>query len=87
MELSSSNISGNGTLHFSFQAQKNKKNKEKEFHPEKISCISGNINPEKIPNISGSGTFLYFRKRKTLKKLFIFQDVTLRDRKMKIIPY
>ena len=73
--------------HCTFHSKLKKTKKEKEFHPEKISCISGNINPEKIPNISGSGTFLYFRKRKTLKKLFIFQDVTLRDRKMKIIPY
>ena len=75
------------TFHSKLKKKKKKRKKEKEFHPEKISCISGNINPEKSPNISTSGTFLYFRKRKTLKKLFIFQDVTLRDRKMKIIPY
>ena len=36
MELSSSNISGNGTLHFSFQAQKNKKKKKKNSTPRKF---------------------------------------------------
>ena len=32
------------------------------FLKESFSYISGNENPEKVPYISGNGTFLYFRK-------------------------
>ena len=70
MDLSNSKIikflifSGNETLHFSDQAQKN-------IYPEKISYASGNGNPQKISYIFSkeswsyilrSGTFLYFKK-------------------------
>ena len=34
------------------------------FSKESFSYISGNGHPEKIPYISGNGTFSYFRKRK-----------------------
>ena len=44
---------------------------------ESFSYISGNADPEKIPFISGNGTFLYFRK------LLTFQEVTFRAPKMK----
>ena len=44
---------------------------------ESFSSISENENPEKIPYISGNGTFLYF------SKFLIFQEVTFRARKNK----
>ena len=34
------------------------------FFKKSFSYVSGNGNPEKIPYISGNGTFLYFKKRK-----------------------
>ena len=34
------------------------------FREMELSYILGNGNPEKIPYISGNGTFLYFMKRK-----------------------
>ena len=38
-----------------------------------LSYILGNGNTEKIPHISGNGSFLYFGKRKPRKKLFTFR--------------
>ena len=34
------------------------------FREMELSYILGNGNPEKIPYVSGNGTFLYFMKRK-----------------------
>ena len=69
-----SDISGNGTLYFSAQAWKIKK-----IHPEKISYISGNGNPERnsfifsyifskesFLYIPGKGGFLSSKKEKFL---------------------
>ena len=47
------------------------------FREIELSYISGNGNTEKIPYISGNGIFFY------LRKLLIFQEVTLRVRKVK----
>ena len=44
---------------------------------ESFAFISGNKNREKIPYISGKGTFLYFGKR------FIFQEVISKREKFK----
>ena len=41
---------------------------------ESFSYISGNVNPQKIPYISGNGTFLYSRKRKPQKKSYISES-------------
>ena len=48
--------------------------KIKKVHPEKISCISGNGNHEKIPVVSGN---------EKSKNFFIFQEVTFQARKIK----
>ena len=43
------------------------------FREMKLSYISGIGNPEKIPYISGNGTFLYFKKRKPRKNSLYFR--------------
>ena len=78
MELSSSNIKktpvffqkkdflifiGNGAVHFSAQAQKNKK-----IHPEKISYTSGNKNLEK-PYIFSKESFSYILENRNPEKI------------------
>ena len=47
------------------------------FREMELPYILGNENPEKIPYISGNGTFLYFGKRKPRKNIFIFQETEL----------
>ena len=78
MELSSSDIKktpvffqkkdflifiGNGAVHFSAQAQKNKK-----IHPEKISYTSGNKNPEKT-YIFSKESFSYILENRNPEKI------------------
>ena len=50
---------------------------KKKIHPEKISYISRNGNPEKIPYIFFKKSFLIFRKTRTPKFFFIFQKTKL----------
>ena len=45
----------------------------KKFLEMELFYISGNGNPEKISSISGNGTFLYFRKRKTPQNSLYFR--------------
>ena len=51
--------------------------KLKEIYPGKVSCTSGNGNPEKFLTFSQKKAVLMFQETKNLKKRFIFQEKEL----------